>query len=434
MMQSRQKRQGFTLIELLVVISIIALLAALALPALTKAREAARRTACSNNLRQFGIGLTEVAGRDPLNRMCTGASDYFRDGSLDEYGWVADLVNSGNAVVGDMLCPSNPAAASEKLNELLGSTTGNTDTPAAGNSWARMTDGAAGLLVSNTAADAISTTASFNATIAYDDPTTPAVETAVPPALYVGQQFVDRGYMTNYAAGYFLVRLQPKTAGITDAGVEYVVAAGGAFKERGDTIGPLRQNVLDKGRIPASNIALLGDGGPGDIDEAVLGVDVPNEKVTLPSGMLLSEAFNDGPGYYNTDADRIVLLNATARLNTQRDCERGEATTVNCDLAGGLPSAEATGNGLNYIQDTRDWFALHLGSANILMADGAVKNVIDLNGDGYFNPGFPIADGLTEDAIARVGYASAEVEMAPSAFFNGMFIDEGYFKGRFEEN
>src|SRR5437763_2429776 len=104
-------RIGFTLVELLVVIAIIGVLVALLLPAVKAAREAARRTQCSNNMKQVILATTNYAdvykGAFPVGEYSccwgtwlVGLLPYIEQKALfDQYQYFGGLQNQANNAI-----------------------------------------------------------------------------------------------------------------------------------------------------------------------------------------------------------------------------------------------------------------------------------------------------------------------------------------------
>ena len=432
-----RKRRGFTLVEMLVVITIIAILIAILLPALGAARERARSTSCKANLKQFYTSMMAFADKDPKTRLSSGAMDGRRDGCIDSFGWVADVVNGIGVKPQELLCPSNPGKGSEKINDYLGTTTINAN-ESAGNP----------LLISGIGACAL-----FNGG-------SPSSGTVSMNGVNVAEHFLAKGYGTNYAQSWFAARTAPRDEIVSNTLTQYGVSSLSPFKRikgvRG-TRGPLTRNLLDNAFPSTSRIPLLFDAAPGDAREAICEQDIPG---FIAAGNRLVESFSDGPQLQQAAVGRLVIWGeatppsgpAVTTVVTIRDTTLGvnipRTEQPPAGIAPNDPSlnparvatVDNTGTSVSvlpHLQDWRDIGPVHGtgkgGSANVLMGDGSVREFTDQTGDGFLNPGFDITTNNTTPAnFAGTGYSSNLVELPEAEIFSGVYLEKFADKGNLD--
>ncbi len=346
--------------------AIIGILVGLLVPAINIARASARAAQCQNNLRQMGIGSLALSTGNG-GRLCSGSFNWGEDGAVTDVGWVADLVEGG-VDTNELLCPTNVAQVSETIQEVLQrDTTVAVCVDLAGNPAQKLPDGT--LLKSPCRKIA-------------EDPATYAVNSEA-RRLLVEEELIHLGYNTNYGASWYLVRGGVRVHSTTGNPDPKDPACSASILSSNTTQGPLRQKVIDGSRLSASSIPLY-----GDVAATSLAGTLPQTVGEHEAGSQTALSLFGGPASYLADGsiDREPKPNATSR-----DGPNGWWAFWNRKT----------------LQDYRGLAPIHLHRCNLVMADGSVRSITDVNRDGYINNGFPFG-------AASKQFADATEEVVPT--------------------
>lgn len=348
----------FRLIDLLTVVTLLCIFFALGLPYLAKQRIQSRNMQCQTQLRVLGSVAHQFAEVDRQHRLCSGGFDSVNDGSPDTVGWIHDAISQG-VRPGKMLCPANPVQSLETINGWIDAE-----------------------IFANSNADAVS-------------------------------QAVNAGYNSNYSQSWFYARGTVRWAAFNGQG--YIA---GDQRTLAGGLSGLRRKFVDRGRTFASLIPLLGDAAPNpDAKSNALKTAVG----PLHPGSTLGQAYGNGPSWLNETQRRLVLLSTVSSAPTGTplpDCIRGDSLPQPSSTSDGgldldddgelepLTAANYGGkDGRLFLQDTRNFAAVHGGKCNVLFADGSVRAICDTNGDGILNPGFVFHPGDLSEIATGLMYS-----------------------------
>jgi prepilin-type N-terminal cleavage/methylation domain-containing protein/prepilin-type processing-associated H-X9-DG protein len=364
-------RTGFTLVELLVTISIIGVLAAMLLPAVHSARESARATQCKNNLREFGVAFTSRSTQ-PDGQLCSGNSDWVRDGVPTEVGWVSDVVNR-SLLASELRCPTNSAKATKFVEQLL--TTEDA---------VIIADDCVDMLGDEMQENDLGEEVRNIARTIKEGPDgtgflTPGSEARLSA---IASDVLENGYNTNYAPTWFLVRSEFR---LDDNGnpLKADDTCGDDPRGKNVTRGPLTLKTLDSGRAAGNTVPLLCDASAG----GGLSFSVPDQ---FAAGDLYTVS--------------MVGLPVVSKPVTEF------SSLAVYDVPNFPDPTDREGNdgwlkvwSRSVLQDYRGMSTHHKGVCNVLMADGSIQSLVDDNNDQFINNGFE----------AGADFASSDVEAGP---------------------